>query len=150
MKEINIQPDNFASSHFGVKIGKISPENFTLSVGEIKDALLQAQQGGFEVLTTRLPSDQIPEIEKAEEIGGQVFDVLITSTMFPTRPVEKFSSSKNIYIVESYDKLTDQDDINAVGEIGATAFDLTHFYTDPRLSKDGWKSFYRQWSIKMM
>lgn len=147
MLEISIQEDSFASEHFGVKIGKLSPDSLALELAVVRNGLLKAQNSGIEVVTTRLSPHQVKEIDLVNSLRGKAFDVLITSTLYPTnQPETEFSPIKGIRI-ESYDKVVDEGDIAAIKRMGGTAFNLTHFYTDPRLSEEGWESFYGAWSV---
>jgi len=147
MSEIFIQKDGFASEHFGVGIGKLPPASLSLDLAVVREALLKAQNLGIEVVTTRLIPSQIKEIDLVDALRGQVFDTLITSTLYPTKKPEIVFSPIEGISIESHDKVIAEEDIAAIRRMGGTAFNLTHFYTDSRLSKDGWRSFYGAWSV---
>ena len=106
MAEILIQEDGFASEHFGVKIGKLSPASLSLDLATVRRGLLQAQNSGIEVVMTRVTSQQVKAAELLSSLRGKVFDVLITSTLYPTNKPEIFFPPIEGISVESYDRVT--------------------------------------------
>lgn len=146
-----ISKDDFASQYFGVEIGKLPPD-FPPIFGLLKPELLRAKEEGFKVVMAKVHSTDVPALTTLLRCGGKRYGVLETLEMFPT-DVSKGDLLVAIELVadgiesELVNIVRNPQDIEQIGTIAETAFTLTHFYNDPRLSRYGWRNFYRQWAI---
>lgn len=80
-----------------------------------------------------LLADTVAEVQQAEERGFRLMDVRLTLS----RPTTMMSSSA---------RLIRSDEVPALCEIARSAYPLTRFYADPRLSDDRCGDMYAEWT----
>ena len=136
----HIESCEWDTKHFGIKIGRYTPGNPKDAGSDIE----RAKAEGYELLITRLPTDQVDIINHLENQGFRVKDILVRYRL--SLDNMDFLAHNNISFKIRNATPTD---INIVREIARTTFKnyMNHFRADELLSKEKCDDLYVEWAV---
>jgi len=135
-----IELSEWDSKHFGVKIGRYAPDNLK----NIDSEIGRAKSDGYELLITRLPTDQVAIVNHLESLGFRVKDILVLYRVL----LDNIDFLKHDAISFTIRTSTTAD-IDMVADLARTTFKNYggHFHADELLSKEKCDELYVKWAI---
>lgn len=132
-----IEDSPFDSAHYGIKIGRIVPDD----TADLSPTLATGKERDYAVLFLRV-SDASPLVDELAARGITPCETLVTSTLkTPTR-----HPSRATCTIEQHERVTDPADIDAIAALTGEAIHNTHLHVDPKLPTEKTRALYAAWA----